>query len=318
MSNKKRYSRGGFTILELLVASTVSIILLGLFLSVSTNILDAWGQSRDSLSANAKARIILDTVGSDLQSAIIRNDSGIWLASDLLASETGISSRWENSQNQKPAGAESLEIDFNDTDLSSEGYRFGVAGTWLRFFASPTDASETGNSGDVNAIAYQLIRRKPHSRSSDSDEGYNLYRSVVRSDYTLEEVIEDGGYFIDAFDGNSFEGQAGEITTPRNDSSLLARDVVDFGVVFYEPDLTGQNSLLFPIEGGSQQIRVPIDGIPSSAEIFVRILTEEGVKQLNAFERGLIPTTDPNFWWNTVQEFSSVYTRRVQLRAVGL
>lgn len=310
-----RTSTHGFTILELLVATTVSIILLGLFLSVSTHILDAWGQSRDSLSANAKARIVLDTLSSDLESAIIRDDPGVWLAADLLEADTQISGRWEDSDISKPSGDASLEIDFSDPSLTAKDYRFGIAGCWIRFFASPADASESGYSGDVNAIAYQLIRRKPHSQSSEADESYNLYRSIVRSDHTLDEVIEDKGYFIDAFDGNSYQGQPGEISTPRNDSSLLARDVVDFGVVFYAQNASGQNAVIFPGVGESQGFRVPDDGIPSSAEIFVRILDEEGAKQISAFERGLIPSDDPDFWWKTVNQFSMVYTRRVQFRS---
>jgi type II secretory pathway pseudopilin PulG len=307
----------GFTILELLVASTVSIILLGLFLTVSTNILDAWGQSRDSLSSNAKARIVLDTLASDLESAILRNDTGVWLACDLLET-TNNSSRWETSTPQKPTGVESKQIDFDDPDLTAKDFRFGVAGSWVRFFASPVDASESGESGDVNAIAYQLIRRKPHSRSTSAEESYNLYRSVVRSDYTLDEVVEDDGYYIDAFDGASREGQAGEITTPRNDSSMLARDVVDFGIVFYAPDSLGKNRVLFPKLAGTTEYRVPTNSIPTAAEIFVRILDEEGAKQINAFERGLIPSNDPDFWWNTVNQFSTVSTRWVQFKGGSL
>ncbi|MCZ6672080.1 MAG: type II secretion system protein [Verrucomicrobia bacterium] len=308
-----REHRKGFTVLELLVASTVSIILLGLFLTVSTLILDAWGQSRDSLSSNAKARIVLDTLTSDLESAILRNDPGVWLACDLLDT-TGNSGRWDSATPQKPTGDDSLEIDFDDPSLTAEDFRFGVAGTWIRFFGSPVDASTTGNSGDVNAVAYQLIRRKPHSRSSAADESYNLYRSIVRSDYTLEEIVEDNGYYIDEFDGNSYEGHAGEIISPRNDASLLARDVVDVGIVFYELDSADQNRVLFPLVGGPKLFRVPQDGMPSSAEVYVRILDEEGTKQISAYERGLVPTDDPDFWWKTVKKFSSVYSKRVQFK----
>lgn len=307
-------NRHGFTILELLIASAVSLILLGLFLTVSTNIVDAWSSSRDSLSSNAKARIILNTLASDLESAIIRTDENTWLACRLLET-TGNSGRWESSNPQKPTGAASLQIDFSNDNLTANDYRFGVAGTWIRFFASPMDASASGDGGDVNAIAYQLIRRKLRSQSSALDERYNLYRSVVRADHTLEEVIEDEGYFIDAFDGSSTIGGPGEIVTPRSDTSLLATDVVDFGIVFYEYDEAVRQQLVtFPLTAESNGFRIPQDGLPSSAEIYVRILDEEGAKRINAYERGLITTEDPDYWWNTVNEFSTVYTQRVQLR----
>ena len=307
----------GFTILELLIASSVSIILIGLFLYVSANILDAWSQSRDSLSSNAKARIVLNTLTMDLESAILGHNGGVWLACDLLET-TATSGRWERAeypQNEKPNNATSLEIDFTNPDLGPSQYRFGVAGAWLRFFASPTDAAGSGDGGDVNAVAYQVIRRKPHSRSSGLDESYNLYRSIVRSDYTLEEVKEDEGYFIDRFDGNSYEGHPGEVTTPRNDSSLLARDVVDLGVVFYRKNALGLNETMFPTADGGRQFRVPRDGTPESADVFVRILNEEGAKQINAYERGLIPSTQADFWWDTVNRFSTVHTKRIYLKS---
>lgn len=304
----------GFTIIELLVASAVSVLLMGLFLGVTTNILDAWTQSRDSLSSNAKARMILNTLTVDLESAIIRNDKGVWLACDILETTTN-SGKWNTSANQKPSDEASLEIDLENVELNSTDYRFGVAGSWIRFFTSPIDASISGDFGDVNAVAYQLIRREPRSRSSDADESYNLYRSVVRSDYTMKEITEDKGFYIDTFDGEEFEGQAGEIIAPRNDASLIARDVVDFGVVFYERDSSNRSQILFPKQGGPKQFRVPADGIPSSVGIFVRILDDEGAKQINAYERGLIPSEDPDFWWNTVLRFSKVYTKRIYFQS---
>jgi hypothetical protein len=134
----------------------------------------------------------------------------------------------------------------------------------------------------------------------------------------MEEVVEDKGYIIDAFDGADFEGHPGEIISPRNDASLLARDVVDFGVILYEIDDAGQSRVLFPKQGGPTEYRVPADGIPTSADIFVRILDEEGAKQINAFERGLIPNDDPDFWWDTVIKFSTVYSKRVYFKAQPL
>lgn len=309
--------KSGFTILELLVATSVSVILLGLFLSVSTNILDAWGSSRDSLSSNATARIVLDTLAGDLESAIIRNGDGVWLACDLLETKNN-SGRWESARNEKPTGTQSLQIDFENPALTSNDYRFGVAGSWVRFFASPVDASSTENGGDINAIAYQLIRRKPHSQASEAEESYNLYRSIVRADHTLSEAIEDSGYFIDQFDGASYEGQAGEILSPRNDSSLLARGVVDFGIVFYATDSLGNREVLFPKPAGPRIFRVPLETVPESAQVFVRILEEEGAKQLSAYERGLIPTGDPDFWWNSVNRYSTVYTCWIQFKGGSL
>ena len=59
---------------------------------------------------------------------------------------------------------------------------------------------------------------------------------------------------------------------------------------------------------------MPRDGIPESADVFVRILDEEGAKQINAYERGLIPSTQSDFWWETVNRFSTVYSKRIHFK----
>jgi hypothetical protein len=51
-------------------------------------------------------------------------------------------------------------------------------------------------------------------------------------------------------------------------------------------------------------------GFPTAAELFVRVLTEEGVRQVGALEQGQL-TGRP--WWEIARTHSVVLTRRIAL-----
>ena len=142
-------------------------------------------------------------------------------------------------------------------------------------------------------------------------------------------------------------------------TQLLANNVIDFGVRFFARDTTqaaklGEQlplKLVFPAPEGTgsngnknyafvvstqnglvpnpQLPLVPANvytvtnttwGYPAAAEIFVRILDDDGVRQIDAIENGIL--TPPSgmapdeFWWDTAEKHSLVYTRRVDLPSI--
>ncbi len=306
----------GFTLIELLVAAAVALAMLGIFLKVTNNVLDAWSSSADSLHSNSTARQVLDIVCGDLESLLIKNDNGIWLAAEILET-TSNSGVWETAPHEKPAGATSIETDLGKHNSSH--YRFGQAGMWVRFFASPVDSSASSSGGDINAIAYQLIRRNVSSKSSSRDASYNLYRSVVRGDYTMDEVVRIGEYNITKFASEStLEGSPGEIKTPDERHSLIARNIVDFGIAFYAQNSTGQFTPFFPDKiTSSKSFFVPEDSVPIAADVFIRVLNKEGAGIISSYEQGLIPTDDEDYWWKIVNAHSTVFSKRVYFRTSG-
>jgi hypothetical protein len=58
---------------------------------------------------------------------------------------------------------------------------------------------------------------------------------------------------------------------------------------------------------------------PIYADIFLRILDDEGAQMIEAIENGLIKPPNgltPNeFWWQTAEDHSQIYTRRIELFA---
>ena len=73
---------GGFTLLELLAAVTITLMLAGLMLTVVTNTLNLWHRTQDNFSNSAEAKLALDMVERDLQATVFRKDDGTWFAVD--------------------------------------------------------------------------------------------------------------------------------------------------------------------------------------------------------------------------------------------
>ena len=69
--------------------------------------------------------------------------------------------------------------------------------------------------------------------------------------------------------------------------------------------------------GGSGTPNTPCT--PAFCDVFFRILDDEGARLISLIESGkLLPpngVTNGNFWWQTAEQHSQVYTRRVELLA---
>jgi hypothetical protein len=123
-------------------------------------------------------------------------------------------------------------------------------------------------------------------------------------------------------------GDAGTIRRPRRDL-LLANEVIDFGIRFFrtDPRNGGARELLFPTGNANRGFAATTDtsarplspavpagemshGFPTEAELFVRVLTEEGARQIEALEAGRL--VGPS-WWEIASAHSVVLTRRVVL-----
>ena len=74
--------RNGFTLLELLVAVAITLLLAGIMLAVTTITLGLWRRTQDNFSSGTTAKLALDLLERDLQSAIHRADGrgNVWLA----------------------------------------------------------------------------------------------------------------------------------------------------------------------------------------------------------------------------------------------
>jgi len=344
-------ARCAFTLVEVLVATAVTALIAGLMITVIVNVMGAWRRSTDSLQTNSQAKVALEYLAEDLGIAIMRRDGRAWLVATVQPDQTGAGDAggsigtWAASGGGtlKPGwlgpGTPTSSLDLLPASGRLEDYRFGMAGVWLRLICgiSDSNASNLQQTSAPRAVAYQIVRHPLSSSSTASATRYSLFRSEVRPFHDTA-ASQAASTFVNGYDLNAVAyttatttnlADAGNIRRPRREV-LLANNVVDFGVRFFTRDATGNLVLVFPTSNTNRGFAVTTDttlapggssfgyggsmtyGFPDVAEVFVRVLTEEGARRIEALESGKLPGLD---WWTIATANSQVYTRRIVLNA---
>jgi prepilin-type N-terminal cleavage/methylation domain-containing protein len=357
-----------FTLIEVLVSVAITAAIAGLIVAIVANVSGFWSRTSGRLSAEAQARYVLDQLTLDLQSALYRDDGNTWLAATIptSTSNTGL---W-NTQNTtgnavKPANAAgSLQFIATGSDgkpsslsdSSPNGPRFGIAGTWLRFFTTKRGANSTSGNATTTAtntsapvaVAYQIVRRATSSTTpNNTDRRYLLHRTEVRPAAlsTARNGTLQAGFSIVA---TAYQPSSGtnisaadpaEIKFPTL-NSVVAENVIDFGVRMfnYIPDADGKLVLtqIFPANNSdlSHTATLPprvknsagdyTNCFPEVVEVMVRVLTDQGARLLAGYEgspqsvTAAAGRTAQQYWWDIALANSQVFTRRIVVNAKPL
>ncbi len=343
-----------FTLLELLVAAALTALLAALLLGAVSGTMDHWSRTAGRIRVAEEARLGLDQLAQDLGAAIFRADGNVWLAATVLP-DTTLSGQWRAAaagSQGKPGNAHPGTLNLGA--LPWEEARFGVAGVWLRFFTIKADSN--ADAADLPApvaVGYQIVRQNVTSGAS-SEQRYLLFRSEVRRTKTAGGApgVFESGYDLDpaaapataymAPDGTA--GDPGNLLRPPLGAALLD-NVVDFGVRFYVRE-AGTLRLIFPAApapcGGAPACGAPVQTAPPSAgtehlacsipadagdayahvfpdvaEVMIRVLDDEGARQLAAYEAGRLHppagVTAADYWWALATAHSQVLTRRIDI-----
>lgn len=351
--------RRGFTLVELLVAAGITALLAGFLAVVVGDVAGYWTRTSGRLTTEAQARIVLDQLTLDLQSAQFADNGNTWLAA-TVQNATGTIPGWsptgQNPTRAKPSTPAVLSLSMVAPNLADDANRFGVAGTWLRFFTTARGTNQApfaANASAPVAVSYQIVRRVAStSINAAAKSRYLLHRSTVRpaANGTSIGTLEAGfnitaAPYTTAGTGNT--GATGDPRTVRAPTldSVIADNVIDFGVRFYVRDPAAPTGLrlVFPANNNGDLINstlpylanVPSGGngtgsfanrMPDVVDVSVRILTDQGADLINGYEaitqRVFAPTapavTPQQYWWNLALANSRVFTRRIVLRAEPL
>lgn len=340
--------RSAFTLVEVLIASAVTALIAGLMITVIVNVMSSWRRSSDTLQTNAQAKLALDYLAQDLGAAIMQRDGRAWLIATIQPDQSGIGDvggtigSWITSGGGtlKPGwsspGAPTSSLDLDPASKRLEGYRFGMAGVWLRLITSVPDSNSSSGIQQTSApraVGYQIVRHPLSSSSAATAARYALFRAEVRPFHDTA-GSQAASTFVNGYDlgapayttatANNL-ADSGNIRRARRDI-LLANNVVDFGVRFYTRGPTGNLVLAFPTSNTNRGFAATTNtaflpggssfsyagdmtyGFPEVAEVFIRVLTEEGARQIEALEAGRLPGPD---WWTIASASSQVYTRRI-------
>ena len=289
---RRRFS-GGFTLMEVLTASAITIFLAVVILTLVTQILDTWNSASGKLSVEAEAQLALDYLSRDLEGAVFGDVGEIWFAAN--------SERLQNT----------------------------AAGLWLRFFSATPDRprqDEDNNpiEGDITVVAYWVDYSNPINPGADNGRQFGLYRAVVDAGRTFNDFL---GHYDDALQrvDNGLNRPRSDFLNPRNaDAHLdayLAGHVVAFGMTYYirtgtnpdgspviEPVMDAsdlQFSLLDP-DGGVRAHR------PEYADVSMTILSDRGAALLyRLLDQG--NESDDTEAQDIIRRHGIVFTRRVYL-----
>ena len=351
-------ARRAFTLLELLVAAVITAVLAGFIVVIVSNVSGFWTRTAGKLSTEAQARLVLDQLTQDLSSAHYRDDGNVWLAADVLGA-TSTSGLWQPAAaNAKPAGGVSLAM----TAPKLADTRFNTAGVWLRFFTTKRGnnlaADATSFSAPV-AVGYQIIRRFSAPSALNTRTAYVLHRAEARPATAggRPGVLESGYNITAAAYTTSTVGTNNGATTgdPRsiqapgsrsNFSSVIADNVIDFGVRAYvrDPSQASGLRLVFPAgnetgtpsNSANARLRAQLPAttvtdstnynfvMPEVVDVMVRILTDEGARLIGTFEQANSPLLLPagvnaqQYWWQLATAHSQVFTRRIVINAKPL
>lgn len=263
----------GFTLAELLVAMTITIVLVTLTVIITGSAIDAWQSARTEIRAAGQAKLMLNALGRDLEAMIIRQ---------------GTDSEW-------------LFASAEDEEIGPEGETSPNAAR-MYFFTAASDRYD-GNAGDltrdlggdISAVGYELEYLDPVF--GDQNEDYStfvLYRKLIDPDETFNSKLIGSNQLE-----SEFRAQAGSNELKH----FICENVFEFTTIFVIEYKDNQGKL--------QTVKVPVlsdsgpkntvkdflitgaglepnrnknseyrDGRIRSVELSITVLSEEGLRLL--------------------------------------
>lgn len=288
---KKFQKASGFTLPELLVAMTITMVLVTLTIVITASALDAWKGARAEIRAAGQAKIMLNALGKDLESMVSRFGSSEteWLVARTETADIG-------PQGQASPNAARL------TFFTAAADRYdGNAGSQERITGGENQNADRG--GDVCAVSYRLDFVEPiFGDPSERFATFVLYRNLLNPDDTYNGVA-GAPNLESAFETRGAINQLAD---------LICENVFEFTVTFVVDylDPSGQRrTLSVPVmstASGSEVVRnfsilgtglAPNGNIKSpysngrvkSVELAITVLSDEGISVLkkNPFKNDL-------------------------------
>lgn len=321
--------RSGFTLIELMVAVTITLVLAGVMVVVTTGTLNLWRRAQDDFTTTAQARLALDFLERDLHSALFRPTGQTWLAVDVINSAASLTNHgWLTTAASKPGTSDSLRCLPDNVDgiaPTIAAARFGLSGAWFRFVGVNLES----NGSLPVAISYQVARRPVSGAvvsTTTADVRYGLFRAAVSTSNTFSAGYDLTSSTYASTSNTPGSSRIASTLTNPNTGDLLATNVVDFGVWLYSRNTAGALTLIYPTgNSDTTHAATTAAGFPAVADVMVRVLTEEGAKLLDAMENsgGAVSrpadyATDAEWWWAVVEAHSRVVVRRVEIKGTSL
>ena len=211
---QSRKSQKGFTLAELLVAMSVTLILVMLTLTITGTAMDSWRAARTEIRAAGQAKTMLNAIGRDLESMVSRlgNNRNQW----LLATT--------NPGNLGPASSPSPNASRLVFFTSAADRYDGNAGSRERQGGGNGGNRNADLGGDVSVVSYELDFVEPIFGSSNQlFSTFVLYRNLLEPNETYPNAGLWSDNIAQGFDNAS---------RPNDLADLVCENVYDFTATF--------------------------------------------------------------------------------------
>ena len=211
---QSRKSQKGFTLAELLVAMSVTLILVMLTLTITGTAMDSWRAARTEIRAAGQAKTMLNAIGRDLESMVSRlgNNRNQW----LLATT--------NPGNLGPASSPSPNASRLVFFTSAADRYDGNAGSKERQGGGNGGNRNADLGGDVSVVSYELDFVEPIFGSSNQlFSTFVLYRNLLEPNETYPNAGLWSDNIAQGFDNAS---------RPNDLADMVCENVYDFTATF--------------------------------------------------------------------------------------
>jgi type II secretory pathway pseudopilin PulG len=284
--SRQKKHQSAFTLIEIMVATVIMIVLTGLVIQITSEVLKVWNRSSGKLAANAEARVAMDLLTQDLETAVFRNNGLRWL--------------------------EARQFDLGDP-LTGGNFKT----TQLRVFSPALDRAD--GPGDICGISYLLDYRNPIDGGVGGDRTFVLYRHLVDPKTSFDNLM--GEPQQNTFDNTEWSPDA----TRDGGSNYLVSNIVDFRIDFYVEDDgdTGTPRLVSGdvFFGGTDSTVGTNAKSPAQAqfakplayaEITLTVISDEA---LRVIQNDVLAQTGFANWGEYIAANGEVFTRRVNFLA---
>lgn len=290
--------RRGFTLVEVLVSSFLTLVIMAMLFGVLMGTISAWEGGTSNLKSSGDARFALDLIKTDLES--------------MVARQTSFNQEWMMS---------------GPHDTLGDGT---VLNSWLVFFSPSLDRDKDLNpEGDIVSVSYRVAFKDPIVQNQNNQivRIFGLYKAMTTTVEAFNTVMDfPPAALLIADVSNPGYWTSSPTPTPDNSIGFLAPNVVNFEVAWWiRSPSTGNlvridknhyvrlsNQLVVYDLGGAEVTSVT-GGKIESAEVSLTTITDEGMRRLAFFqEQGAAGQAGAQLG-NLIEEFGQTHTMRIPI-----
>jgi len=255
------YTRRAFTLVELLVAMTITTLIVGVLVSITSIAIDTWNRSRSELRASRQAKTMVDSLAHDFESLVVRK---------------GNVNEWLSATSKKPTGGP------DSTNAASLVFFTAATDRYNGELNGPDGIAGTADDpagGDISCVGYELTWKNPidTTAAGANFQTYVLSRHLVDPKPAFDHLL--GKPDMDT----EFRTRYGSLLAGQQ--SFLCENVFQFTVTFQvevtEPSgtITAKQVTIEP-SGGTTKFSIKGTGIetdPADATLKSARLTSVGI-----------------------------------------